>query len=60
MIYWTTICHCYLELPCTIGPLGMESGAIPDSAITASSAHDSSHRAVKVRPNSGELNGKVP
>ncbi|XP_022097172.1 neurotrypsin-like isoform X2 [Acanthaster planci] len=41
------------ESPCTSEPLGMESGAIPDSAITASSVYASSYVPTKVRPNSG-------
>ncbi|XP_022104992.1 scavenger receptor cysteine-rich domain superfamily protein-like [Acanthaster planci] len=41
------------ELPCTVGPLGMESQAIPDSSITASSSYSSGYLPSKARPNSG-------
>ncbi|XP_038053929.1 neurotrypsin-like [Patiria miniata] len=39
-------------LPCTAGPLGMASGEIPDTGITAASSHSSSYAPTKARPNS--------
>ncbi|XP_038069182.1 scavenger receptor cysteine-rich domain superfamily protein-like [Patiria miniata] len=37
--------------PCTSGPLGMESGAIPDDSITASSFYHEDYRPSKARLN---------
>ncbi|XP_033629527.1 uncharacterized protein LOC117291745 [Asterias rubens] len=38
---------------CTIGPLGMESGAIPDGSITASSSHSATYLPPQARLNEG-------
>ncbi|XP_038054096.1 scavenger receptor cysteine-rich domain-containing group B protein-like [Patiria miniata] len=47
------------EAPCTSGPLGMESGAIPDSSLTASSTYSSSYPPSRARLNVGN-DGWVP
>ena len=40
-------------LPCTSGPMGMESGAIPDGSITASTSLNSAYLPQKARLNVG-------
>ncbi|XP_022099140.1 scavenger receptor cysteine-rich domain-containing group B protein-like [Acanthaster planci] len=47
------------EAPCTSGPLGMQSGAIPDSSLSASSSYSSSYLPPKARLNVG-TDGWVP
>ncbi|XP_022100964.1 antigen WC1.1-like [Acanthaster planci] len=41
------------EAPCTSGPLGMQSGAIPDSSLSASSSYNSNYRPSNARLNVG-------
>ena len=44
---------------CIVQPLGMESGAIPDSKISASSEWDSNHGPTNARLNFQAVNGKT-
>ncbi|XP_071798574.1 uncharacterized protein [Asterias amurensis] len=45
---------------CTIGPLGMESGAIPDGSITASSSINSAYLPPQARLNEGNSHWWIP